>query len=417
MTGHTPLFVQIHALTSFSASLLNRDDAGFAKRITFGGATRTRISSQCLKRHWRTFEGEGALTEIGDLAVRSRITFEREVFRPLIASGVPEPLATAVVKALMEQVLGKSDKAKKADEAKQAEEAKPGEEAETGLRTGQVTVLGRAEVNYLLEVAKAVCGQRMGIKEVAQGVKEKLGREGQANLKALAKAAGLDAAMFGRFITGDVFARGDGAIHVAHAFTVHEEATESDYFSAVDDLLKETDEAGSGHIGSAELTTGLYYTHVVVDVPLLVANLEGCAQNAWLKADRALASEVVRRLVQLVARVSPGAKQGSTAPYSFASMVMVEAGQGQPCSLANAFLKPVNPRPDLLGNTYQALNRHLVQLDHMYPANIPKRQVLGMGGIELLASIPGLGSEEAGLPGIANWAAKQILGFQGEGKA
>ena len=45
-------FLQIHTLTSYPASLLNRDDAGFAKRMPFGDATRTRISSQCLKRHW-----------------------------------------------------------------------------------------------------------------------------------------------------------------------------------------------------------------------------------------------------------------------------------------------------------------------------------------------------------------------------
>lgn len=42
-------FVQIHTLTSYPAVLLNRDDAGFAKRLPFGGVTRTRISSQCLK--------------------------------------------------------------------------------------------------------------------------------------------------------------------------------------------------------------------------------------------------------------------------------------------------------------------------------------------------------------------------------
>ena len=38
-------FVQIHYLTSYPAALLNRDDAGLAKRIPFGGVTRTRVSS------------------------------------------------------------------------------------------------------------------------------------------------------------------------------------------------------------------------------------------------------------------------------------------------------------------------------------------------------------------------------------
>ena len=46
-------FLQIHTLHSYTAALLNRDDSGLAKRLTFGGVSRTRISSQCLKRHWR----------------------------------------------------------------------------------------------------------------------------------------------------------------------------------------------------------------------------------------------------------------------------------------------------------------------------------------------------------------------------
>ena len=47
------MFLQIHNLTSYHASLLNRDYAGLAKRIPFGDAVRLRVSSQCLKRHWR----------------------------------------------------------------------------------------------------------------------------------------------------------------------------------------------------------------------------------------------------------------------------------------------------------------------------------------------------------------------------
>ena len=54
-------FLQVHTLTCYPGALLNRDDAGFAKRLPFGGATRTRISSQCLKYHWRNHDGEHAL--------------------------------------------------------------------------------------------------------------------------------------------------------------------------------------------------------------------------------------------------------------------------------------------------------------------------------------------------------------------
>lgn len=47
-------FVQIHTLTSYPPSNLNRDDLGRPKTAVVGGATRLRISSQSLKRAWRT---------------------------------------------------------------------------------------------------------------------------------------------------------------------------------------------------------------------------------------------------------------------------------------------------------------------------------------------------------------------------
>ena len=51
---------------------------------------------------------------------------------------------------------------------------------------------------------------------------------------------GLVGALFGRMVTSDPAANIDAAIHVAHAFTVHQEESESDYFSVVDDLQQTT---------------------------------------------------------------------------------------------------------------------------------------------------------------------------------
>jgi CRISPR system Cascade subunit CasC len=58
-------FLQIHTLHSYTAALLNRDDTGQAKRLIYGGKNRTRISSQCLKRHWRKAEND-PLARAGD---------------------------------------------------------------------------------------------------------------------------------------------------------------------------------------------------------------------------------------------------------------------------------------------------------------------------------------------------------------
>src|SRR5216684_3706791 len=82
MTG--PRFIQIHSLIAYPAALLNRDDSGLAKRLPFGGATRTRISSQCLKRHWRVTEDEWSLSKIGpQMSVRSRKIPEERILRAL----------------------------------------------------------------------------------------------------------------------------------------------------------------------------------------------------------------------------------------------------------------------------------------------------------------------------------------------
>ena len=397
-------FVQFHVLCSYPAALLNRDDVGFAKRMPFGGATRTRISSQCLKRHWRTHQGMHALAELGvPASVRSRLTFERFVLQPLIDEGVDEALARAVTEAFMAQLLGESAKAKKARGAKEDAAPEP-------LRTGQITILGRPEVDFVLAEARAVCADGPAPKKAAAAVKDRLGKDGRANLKALAHASGLDAALFGRMVTSDILARGDAALHVAHAFTVHAEATETDYFSAVDDLLAggDDEQLGSGHIGNAELTSGLFYLYVVVDVALLVSNLQGCPRAEWQEADRSLAAQVVARLPWLLATVSPGAKLGSTAPHSYAHLVLAEAGAAQPRTLANAFLAPVSQRPDVLLNTYERLGAHVADLDRMY-GRPPQRSFSALGSTSALQNQLSAG-DPCTLAELADWVSGQVRG-------
>ena len=419
-----PLFLQIHTLTSYPGALLNRDDVGFAKRLPFGGATRTRISSQCLKRHWRTFQGEHALSSLHhgkdpvQLSVRSRYTFERFVLAPLLEEGVSADLARASTEAIMVAVLGESAKAKKAKEDAKSEDAPvkgkkkvAKQEGEDGspapLMTGQITVLGRAEIAFFLAQARVLAKEAGSVDKLDDAKKKHFTKGWEKNLTGLRRAAGLDAALFGRMVTSDNLARADAAVHVAHAFTVHGEHTETDYFAAVDDLLgggEEETQLGSGHIGTTELTSGLFYGYVVVDVAQLVSNLEGCEAKSWKSADRKLAADVVASLVQLVARVSPGAKKGSTAPYAYASLTLVEAGSAQPRTLANAFMKPVAANHDLLASAYAELASYVTDVDQVFGA--PNRRALAaIGPKDRLATLATPGSLEA----VAKFAASAIV--------
>lgn len=47
------MLIEIHMIQNHSPSNLNRDDLGAPKTCLFGGVTRARISSQCLKRSIR----------------------------------------------------------------------------------------------------------------------------------------------------------------------------------------------------------------------------------------------------------------------------------------------------------------------------------------------------------------------------
>lgn len=398
-------FLQLHTLTSYPASLLNRDDVGFAKRIPFGGSERTRISSQCLKRHWRTADDENALGRIrvnGEevpMAIRSRRTFDRFLYDPLVEGGVAPETAAALSRRILERLLpeGKRKQAKRGE----SKEAKTDEGA---LQTEQVTVIGRPEMEYLLELARQAAAGAGSQGEAEKALSEVLD-QGQLkkNLDALVRGAGLDAALFGRMTTGDVLARCDAAIHVAHSFTVHQGQPETDYFSAIDDL-QEREETGSGHINTSELTTGLYYGYVVVDLPLLVSNLEGCERSRWLEADRALAGEVVRRLIHLVATISPGAKLGATAPYAHAIMLLAETGNRQPRTLANAFLSAVPAGETILQSSYERLSRHLAEYDAMYGRDSARRLAAMEPPESLLEQV----DARLDLPGVASWAEETV---------
>ena len=373
MTMPEPRFLQIHFLAPYTAALLNRDDSGLAKRLPYGGAMRTRISSQCLKRHWRIADDPHALERIegveridGKDAFRSRETIDRLVLRDL-AETVDEKVLEPIREVFLTTIYGDKGKDKK---------------------SRQTLLLGAPEIAYLRAAAEKMVAEAGGDAKMAKEIAKEWAKAHKGNLKAMAAnarmPAGLVGALFGRMVTSDPNANITAPVHVAHAFTVHEEEDESDYFTAVDDLARD-DETGADTIQETELTSGLYYGYVVVDLPGLIANLGG---------DRALAGRVLHNLIYLIAEVSPGAKLGSTAPYSRASLMLLEAGDRQPRSLAEAFRTPCAPDT---GAAIAALSVHLRALDEAY-ATGEERRFMALTNHDLP------GAERVSLADLAAWA-------------
>lgn len=380
-------YIQIHTLTSWAGVLLNRDESGMGKRLPYGGAIRGRVSSQCKKRHWRMAEDPRSIhalgSEIGAAGVRSREIVEYRV-RTGLEGRYADGVVDAVCDGLVERLYGKSGVDK--------------------VSSRQALLLGQAEVDWLVSEAETLCAGAADADAAKEAVSVWL-KDQSKNLGQLqrqtAMPAGLDAALFGRMVTSDKAASTDAAVMVNHSITVHAEQSELDYFSVVDDLSPNT--AG---VFDAEINSGLYYGYVVIDVAQLVANTTGIRAADWDgEVDRDVAARAAENLVHLIAKVTPGAKKGSTAPFSRASLVMVEIGDGQPTTLDGAFLDPL-PVTDRSGiplgaRAAGAMAARLADMDAMYGPETTRRQ----------AALDGFvvdGVERASLPDLGAWIAEAI---------
>ncbi|MFY9390873.1 MAG: type I-E CRISPR-associated protein Cas7/Cse4/CasC [Limnochordia bacterium] len=358
------MFLQIHFLTSYHASLLNRDDVGLAKRIRFGGHDRLRVSSQCLKRHWREWMLERTDIPRG---YRTRHFFGRIVKKRLIDSGMDEQLAHDLTLHLGSSLMSASGDKKSIDEST--------------LAMKQPALFGKPEADYFVQLLQEAADQ--GNIDQAKAYLDEQLKKGKQNFKALLEQAGIsnpavgfDGALFGRFVTSDILARVDAPVHVAHAFSTHSLDTEVDFFTVVDDLAG--DETGAAHANDMELGAGIFYGYVVIDIPLLLSNLTGCDRNQWKEQDFEVARSLLELLIHAIAEVTPGAKLGSTAPYAKAECVVFEVGEAQPRSLANAFLEPVNLKSrdgNPMELSVKAIADYIGHMEAMYGSTNEKRFV------------------------------------------
>lgn len=368
-----PRFLQIHTLHSYTAALLNRDDTGQAKRLDYGGESRTRISSQCLKRHWRMAKNDphSMQTLAGFVdSFRSRELVTEKVIAPLRGK-YADDIVDALDPVFQKLVYG--------------------DKADKGKKSRQTLLLGQPELSWLAskaeEIANNAADAKAAEKAAADWARDK-------NFKAMSDGAalpgGLVAALFGRMVTSDPEANIEAPVYVAHAFTVHAAEAEGDYFTAVDDLKRDEDDSGADTIQETELTCGLFYGYVVIDLPGLITNCSG---------DKELAARVVHNLVHLIAEVSPGAKLGSTAPFGRADLMLIESGNRQPRSLATAYRTAI--RHDVI-KAREAMELRLKAFDEAYATGETRRQMCLDGKID--------GIDKSSLPALAAWAAEQVKG-------
>lgn len=319
-------FIQLHLLTSYPPSNLNRDDLGRPKTAVMGGRNRLRISSQSLKRAWRTSElFEEALK--GHIGTRTKMIGVK-AYQALIEKKVPEKKA----KEWAQQIAGVFGKRK-------------GDNKDKPLESLEIEQLAHFSPEEEADINKLV-------NELARDQKAPT-EEDLSLLRKKHKA--VDIAMFGRMLASAPAYNMEAAVQVAHAITVHEVAVEDDYFTAVDDLNKGEEDKGAGHIGETEFAAGLFYLYICIDRDLLAENL----------GDKTLADKSLAALVETAAKISPTGKQNSFASRARTSYLLAEKGSDQPRSLSVAFLKPVTGE-DFMASAIKRMEETREKMDKVY---------------------------------------------------
>lgn len=340
-------FLQLHLLTSYGPANLNRDDSGRPKTAIMGGETRLRVSSQSLKRAWRTSDVfEGALAgHIGTRTKRAGV----KVYERLSAGGIKDKDARKWAQEIAD-VFGKSKKAKA--------------DSTDDLEIEQLAHFSPAEWHAVEALTDTLIARGSGPEKDELALLRKDHRA-------------VDIALFGRMLADDPGFNTEAAAQVAHAIAVHRCVVDDDFFTAVDDLNDGSEDAGAGHMGATEFGAAVYYLYLCIDRKLLLDNLG---------SDRQLASQALQALLEAAATVAPGGKQNSFASRARASYVLVEKGDSQPRQLSVAFLKPVHGQ-DMMTSAIEVLEQTRGRMNAVYGDDVPAERLNALSGEGSLATL------------------------------
>ncbi|MCC6240766.1 MAG: type I-E CRISPR-associated protein Cas7/Cse4/CasC [Phycisphaerales bacterium] len=326
------MLIEIHMIQNHSPSNLNRDDLGAPKTCIFGGVTRARISSQCLKRSIRRSPEFAAALE-KDGGVRTRRLIEQIARAAVGDGGGPrESDLKAIQKIFKDGGVGLD----KSDE----------------YRSDILFFLPQSAINDMGAAVKAsnndlgtkfakVIGEFVQTPDIAL-----CGRMTEFDAK------GPFAGLKGKFTV-------EAALSAAHAISTHAVITEVDYFTAADDVAG-TD-AGAGHVNEAMFNSACFYKHFSIDWEQLLANLGD---------DTALATRTVKCFIEAAVKANPSGKQHAYAAFNPPEGVLVEVKTTSrtPMNYANAFADPVPEKSQrgLIGESIARLGQYVHDVANGY---------------------------------------------------
>lgn len=347
-------YLDIHALQTLPPSNINRDDTGAPKSAVFGGVPRQRVSSQA----WKSAIRQDFVTNLDTdkLGLRTKRVAEKIVAKiQEISEGYD-----------YDQALSEVAEAFKTVKISLAEPKKKKEEAPKTLESGYLLLISNQQIERLAQAIVDAEGTKLKKADVE---------------KILDEQHSVDIALFGRMLADAPDFNVDASCQVAHAISVHESEPEFDYFTAVDDVVRDADETGAGMIGTVEMMSSTLYRYANINLAGLQTNL----------GDKDATVEAATQFIKSFITAMPTGKQNSFANRTLPEAVVVTLRDDRPVSYVNAFETPVSESAEK-GRRYEAaaaLAHEAKELANTYGLEPVKSYVLAVG--DLKDALEGLG--------------------------
>ena len=303
------VFVDIHVLQTLPPSNPNRDDTGAPKTATFGGVQRMRMSSQAIKRATRE-DFEGKIAD-GNYGVRTKKIVEL-VARSIVDKRPDLDSQSVDLAEMGLKAIGfKLAKPNKNKSDKELEEA------------GFLVFLSAKQIEHVADALISVAHED----DPAAAFKELKPRS------LVNTDHSIDIALFGRMVAEPNALNVDAACQVSHAIGVGAVEREYDYYTAVDDEKKRSEEAdeGAGMIGTIEFASATVYRYATINVGMLRENL----------GDDAVVDRAIELFVDSFVRSMPTGKITTFANRTLPDAVLVQVRNDQPINMAGAFEDPI----------------------------------------------------------------------------
>lgn len=181
----------------------------------------------------------------------------------------------------------------------------------------------------------------------------------------------------GNMPTTDLLITSTPTLAMAHSYSVNESRTTLDYITATDDMANLAGSRGAALVTELELAMSYQlFTFMSWDVREFAKTLHNDFPNLGIQGLSTIIEGVTDVLLTWAAQRGHGSRAGSTAPFAWANLLVVETTNAQTVRHDEAFVVPV-ARKNVIQESHNRLADALQDFDMAYPGAVVRAAMVG----------------------------------------